>query len=98
MAVLSSRAHERFPPQSPRGFSTLARLYYLVCPTKTAMLRRLELLSTNRRKGETEILFNFFCSQRLDIAKLNDLINKAEENMVQLRKRYERAVQERNDM
>ena len=37
-------------------------------------------------------------SQRLDIAKLNDLINKAEENMVQLRKRYESAVQERNDM
>lgn len=38
------------------------------------------------------------CPQRLDIAKLNDLINKAEENMVQLRKRYESAVQERNDM
>lgn len=36
--------------------------------------------------------------QRLDIAKLNNLINKAEENMVQLRKRYEAAVQERNDM
>ena len=29
------------PPQSPRGFSALARLYYLVRPTKTAMLRRL---------------------------------------------------------
>ena len=52
MAVLSSRAqerrrHEKFareardPPQSPRGFSALARLYYLVRPTKTAMLRRL---------------------------------------------------------
>ena len=27
--------------QSPRGFSALARLYYLVRPTKTAMLRRL---------------------------------------------------------
>ena len=39
-----------------------------------------------------------FFPQRLDIAKLNDLINKAEENMVQLRKRYESAVQERNDM
>ncbi|XP_015758024.1 PREDICTED: coiled-coil domain-containing protein 146-like [Acropora digitifera] len=36
--------------------------------------------------------------RRLDIAKLNDLINKAEENMVQLRKRYESSVQERNDM
>ena len=34
----------------------------------------------------------------MDIAKLNDLINKAEENMVQLRKRYEGGVQERNDM
>ena len=41
---------------------------------------------------------SLFCPQRLDIAKLNDLINKAEENMVQLRKRYESAVQERNDM
>ena len=30
-----------FPLQSPRGFSALARLYYLVRPTKTAMLRRL---------------------------------------------------------
>ena len=49
MAVLSSRAHERrsreknknqlLPPQSPRVFSALARLYYLA--TKTAMLRRL---------------------------------------------------------
>ena len=41
MAVLSSRAHE---PQSSRGFSTLARLYHLARPTKTAMLRRLALL------------------------------------------------------
>ena len=56
MAVLSSRAHERpsheiharsareratKPPQCPRGFSALARLYYLARPTKTAMLRRL---------------------------------------------------------
>ena len=30
------------PLQSPRGFSALARLYYLVRPTKTAMLRRLK--------------------------------------------------------
>ena len=29
------------PPQSPRGFSALARLYYLARPAKTAMLRRL---------------------------------------------------------
>ena len=28
-------------PQSPRGFSALASLYYLARPTKTAMLRRL---------------------------------------------------------
>ena len=49
MAVLSSRAHERrsreknklLPPQSPRSFSALARLYYLARPTKTAMLRGL---------------------------------------------------------
>ena len=32
------------PPQSPRGFSALARLYYLARPTKTAMLRRLVFL------------------------------------------------------
>ena len=29
------------PPQSPRGFSALARLYYLARPTKTAMLQML---------------------------------------------------------
>ena len=40
MAVLSSRAQER----PPRAFSALARLYYLVRPTKTAMLRRLRHL------------------------------------------------------
>lgn len=34
--------------------------------------------------------------QRLAISKLNELINKAEENMVELRRRYESAVQERN--
>ena len=34
------RARER-APQSPRGFSALARLYYLARPTKTATLRRL---------------------------------------------------------
>ena len=37
-----SREKNKFlPPQSPRGFSALARLYYLARPTKTAMLRRL---------------------------------------------------------
>ena len=35
--------------------------------------------------------------QRMDIAKLNLLINQSEEAMVQLRKRYETAVQHRND-
>ncbi|XP_064633168.1 coiled-coil domain-containing protein 146-like [Lineus longissimus] len=34
---------------------------------------------------------------RMDIAKLNLMINQAEEHMVQLRKRYETAVQHRND-
>ena len=46
MAVLSSRVHERrSPPQSPGGFSALARLFYLERPTKTAMLRRLTFSS-----------------------------------------------------
>ena len=37
-----SREKNKFlPPQSPRGFSALARLYYLARPAKTAMLRRL---------------------------------------------------------
>ena len=35
------RFFKLLPPQSPRGFSVLARLYYLARPTKTAMLRRL---------------------------------------------------------
>ncbi|XP_074646441.1 coiled-coil domain-containing protein 146-like [Tubulanus polymorphus] len=34
---------------------------------------------------------------RMDISKLNAMINQAEEQMVQLRKRYESAVQHRND-
>ena len=33
------RPEKLLPPQSLRGFSTLARLYYLARPTKTAMLR-----------------------------------------------------------
>ena len=37
----AARKIKLFPPQSPR-FSALARLYYLACPTKTAMLRRLK--------------------------------------------------------
>ncbi|XP_046573953.1 LOW QUALITY PROTEIN: coiled-coil domain-containing protein 146-like [Haliotis rubra] len=35
--------------------------------------------------------------QKMDISKLNLMINQAEEQMVRLRKRYERAVQHRND-
>ena len=37
----SREKNKLLPPQSPRGFSALARLYYLARPTKTAMLRRL---------------------------------------------------------
>ena len=37
----SARERAAKPPQSPRGFSALAHLYYLARPTKTAMLRRL---------------------------------------------------------
>ena len=40
------RAEKMLPPQSLRGFSTVARLYYLARPTKTAMLRRLETSQT----------------------------------------------------
>ena len=36
-----NKSFKLLPPQSPRGFSALARLYYLARPTKTAMLRRL---------------------------------------------------------
>ena len=35
------RFFKLLPPQSPRGFSALAGLYYLARPTKTAMRRRL---------------------------------------------------------
>lgn len=34
---------------------------------------------------------------RIDTAKLNLLINQSEEQMVQLRKRYEEEIQRRND-
>ena len=37
----AARKIKLLPPQSPRGFSALARLYYLARPTKTAILRRL---------------------------------------------------------
>ena len=35
-------------PQSPRGLSALARLYYLARPTKTAVLRRLAVTKISR--------------------------------------------------
>ena len=38
---LRSLAVLLLPPQSPRGLSALARLYYFARPTKTALLRRL---------------------------------------------------------
>ena len=41
------RFFKLLPPQSPRGFSALASLYYLARPTKTAMLRRLTILKNN---------------------------------------------------
>ena len=37
----ANKGKKLLQPQSPRGFSALARLYYLARPTKTAMLRRL---------------------------------------------------------
>ena len=39
------------PPQSPRGFSALARLYYLARPTKTAMLRRLRVCGHREQRA-----------------------------------------------
>ena len=38
-----SREKKLLPPQSPRGFYALARLYYLARPTKTAMHKYREL-------------------------------------------------------
>ena len=60
MAVLVGRARtsgeaarkmktKLLPPQSPLGFSALARLCYLARPTKTAMLRRLESCCVRER-------------------------------------------------
>ena len=44
------RFFKLLPPQSPRGFSALAHLYYLARPTKTAMLRRLPHLKIYAKK------------------------------------------------
>ena len=63
-----SREKKLLPPQSPRGFSALARLYYLARPTKTAMLRRLAKSSLCSQ------LFNFLtcmCEIRHAIHKQN---------------------------
>ena len=57
MAVLSSRAQER-RSREIRGFSALARLYYLARPTKTAMLRRLAWsLSIISMPGTAQVRF-----------------------------------------
>ena len=45
-------------PQSPRGFSALARLYYLARSTKTAMLRRLQF-RTKLLEKVFPIMFTF---------------------------------------
>ena len=50
------RFFKLLPPQSPRVFSALARLYNLARPTKTAMLRRLNttgLLADDSRMTTT---------------------------------------------
>ena len=39
-------------PQSPRGFSALARLYYLARPTKTAMLQMLRFATQAKVKAK----------------------------------------------
>ena len=46
-----SREKKLLPPQSPRGFSALARLYYLARPTKTAMLRRLRIRKCHKPRA-----------------------------------------------
>ena len=48
------------PPQSPRGFSALARLYYLARPTKTAMLRRLIKPELHSEIGAIDVNQRFF--------------------------------------
>ena len=42
----AARKIKLLQPQTPRGFSALALLYYLARPTITAMLRRLSILMT----------------------------------------------------
>ena len=57
-----NRFSKLLPPQSPRDFSALARLYYLARPTKTAMLRRLisiQQFSEKNRKYQ----INFLCGR-----------------------------------
>ena len=55
-------ARKMLPLQSPRGFSALARLYHLVRPTKTAMLRRLIL----RRMEMIHLTIGWRCGWALD--------------------------------
>ena len=47
------------PPQSPRGFSALARLYYFARPTETAVLRRLSLQDIGQVRTVYNELFLF---------------------------------------
>ena len=65
-----SREKKLLPPQSPRGFSALARLYYLARPTKTAMLRRLliciHVWPNARKEGRKEMLNPLNSLIRLD--------------------------------
>ena len=71
MAVLVGRARtsgeaarkmktKLLPPQSPLGFSALARLCYLARPTKTAVLRRLESCCVRERYWLVPSLLIFF--------------------------------------
>ena len=61
-ALLSGEVAERreraakLPPQSPRGFSALARLYCLARPTKAAMLRSLYQLLLKTESLDNAIL------------------------------------------
>ncbi|XP_006816366.1 coiled-coil domain-containing protein 146-like [Saccoglossus kowalevskii] len=55
---------------------------------------RNEFAKQNRLEAENKEKRN---QQRMDINKLNQMINQAEEQMVKLKKRYETAVQHRND-
>ena len=52
------------PLQSPRGFSALARLYYLARPTKTAMLRRLFFIGRGQKQNTTEVKHHVYVKRQ----------------------------------